>query len=135
MKKYDEIYTWSGLHGRELSATCRVQVFDDMVFPGNDLCIITELPDNEGTSVTNGIELIVSALCVRDVIDLDRTTVVEHYTAGPHRGDAPETWDIVHFEKRPGFAAGVYPPQWTPTTWDIVRNSAADRHINDWTEL
>lgn len=129
MKLKDEIITWPGLHGIN-DAICRVQIFENIKKPGDAFVILTELPDNPGTSVTNGIEIIARQIA-RD-FDIDPAAVwVEHYLAGDHRGDAPETFDLVVFD-RPAFYNS---PRWAPISWDIVRGWITDADAAVWADL
>lgn len=70
------------------------------------LVIVTQL-DNDGLSITNGIEEIATQLSMRKIVELEGGfSLIEHY---PHSG-VDETFDWVFFEK------GFTNPSWRPTT-------------------
>ena len=65
--------------------------------------ILTELPENKGTSITNWIEHLATQVVQEFGLDPTDTTIIEHY---PERGEYetfPETWDLV----RPDWVNGV----------------------------
>ena len=95
---------------------CGIRVY---VVGDGMVVVISELPDNPGTSVTNAIEQIASELLpnlVGDPNRLDTITWIEHYPASPplsppsrkrpwlYCGRLEETFDLVTF-------AGIDPPR------------------------
>jgi len=100
--------------GRGVRARCRIRIYRAHAA----VVVITELPDNPGTSVTNAIEYI--ATCVMHDYKLDprTTTWVEHY---PGQADRPETWDVVTFEWIGNAVICATTPRWRPSSAEEVR--------------
>lgn len=100
-----------------ITGTCDLRVYesvDDLISPGVNVVVATELPTNEGLSVTNGIAQI--ATRVRVDLGLQPTILVEHY---PDRGRGiPETFDVAHLDYNGRFyVPATYPAQrWTPSS-------------------
>lgn len=70
---------------------------------GQDFIILTELPGNTGTSVTNWVEALATQVMQRFGLNPAKTIIIEHY---PERGDHvlfEETWDLV----QPNWVNGV----------------------------
>ncbi len=62
---------------------------------GRNFIVFTELPQNEGTSVTNMVERLVTWVVSMRGYDPANTVIIEHY---PKRGEEiceQETWDLV----------------------------------------
>lgn len=89
-------FDYAGLAG--VPSRCGVTYFDEAEFP---VLVLTELPDNPGTSVTNAVELIVAQLdharkfWQSYPVDL---TIVEHWQRPISR---PDTWDLVTLDFDP----------------------------------
>ena len=95
-----ETFEYEGLHG--FRSHCGLGLLER---DGYLLVILTELPKNPGTSVTNAVELIATQLRERDsrvrAYSTDKVFFVEHYLRD---GKEPDTWDYVKL------------------TWDTLRN-------------
>mgnify|MGYP000933930011 CR=1 FL=1 len=82
---------------------------------GYAVLLVSERPDNDGMSVTNAIEHIVTGLVVQLGLTLAKTTVVEHYYFVPGRyccDDHPETFDLVALLPNPHAFSGFNAPAW-----------------------
>ena len=97
---------------------CRVEVW-----PGKPIIIvISELPDNQGMSVTNGIEHIASAVISKLQIHNTPIVWIEHYPVSELRGE--ETFDLVTFAHDNAYTGGaliVRQAGWRPLTKSAVR--------------
>lgn len=131
-KKIDEEIVWSGLHGTR-DARVRVQIFDDVRETDSSVCILTEPPDNPGTSVTNGVETIIKTVCDRFGLAWHKTLFVEHYVQHAGRGDSPETFDVVFVED--DRFGRIRNPQWTPSNWLLVRDWIGAAGSETWEEI
>lgn len=126
MKRNDEIVTWGGLHGTA-EAKVRVRTFDDMVFRGRTVAVLTEPDDNPSTSVTNGVEMIAALVCERFKLCPANVTFIEHYP-----GD--ETVDVVTFAAGPvddyrpgrGTIKTFQTPSWARVDWPMLRTLIVD---------
>jgi hypothetical protein len=85
MKKIDtiekfEFKSLSGFYG-----CCKLEVYkdDDVDGPYPVVIVMTELPDNPGTSVTNAVEIIARKVCKEYSMNPLFVTFIEHY---PQRG-------------------------------------------------
>jgi len=126
-KLHDEVIKWTPATGR-VEAKTRVQVFDDLVFIGRKIVMLTEPIDNTGMSVTNGIEHVCERAIRKFNLNVASTTFIEHY---PYEDDE-ETFDVVTFES---VRAPFIRPTWHRLEWSVVRNSIADRPVKSWKEL
>jgi hypothetical protein len=109
-------YWYSG-YGAENSAKCRVRVFAAPRKEGDPapemVVIVTELPDNPGTSVTNAMPQIATLLLPELIPNPDYrrfVSFVEHYPA--NETGKQDTFDAV------GFAAyDKFGPYWARNLW------------------
>jgi hypothetical protein len=79
--------------------------------------VLTELPDNPGTSVTNCVQQLATQLLPQvaqfsrpDPIDPRAILWLEHYDRSP-QNSFPETWDLVHLDWD---GARYHSPRWQP---------------------
>lgn len=119
-KTNDEIIKWKGLGGGD--ALTHVQLFDDMVFQGRQILILTEPENNPGTSVTNAIEKLAAFVCPRLKINPANVTIVEHYPEGDGRRGIPESFDIVTFNSA---IFAFEKPVWYRVDWSVIREHIA----------
>lgn len=154
-KRLDYQLLWKGFHGCD--ARCRIQLFDDIIFKGRTIAIITELEDNPGTSVTNDIETIAATICdwifsnrsvtpdrvptVADVfepIQLNpaNVTFIEHYPERSYRDGRrafAETFDVVTFG---GAKNQIFKrPEWSRIDWETLRPFISETEGVSWFEL
>jgi len=96
------------------------QVYQDDEDCGHYVVIVTELPDNEGTLVTNAIENI--ARQVASTIKASSIFWIEHYPAAKRRFNRrEETFDQVFFlTQRLGESPLFLHPQWRRMDWAEV---------------
>ena len=103
------IYNYTGFHG--CASICDLEIHKNLV-------IVSEMPENEGTSITNMAEQLATLVCQEYDIDPKHLIWIEHY---PERGewkDYPESYDLVQFNLNDD---GVFSsPRWTGLTPDIV---------------
>ena len=107
-------------------SACRVRLYlPDAAEPGETLggapvVIVSELPDNPGTSVTNAIEQIAAKVMDAHSLAMGRAPLfVEHY---PPRatGGRDETFDLVvfaHHEIREVMRGGIWHKEIGSPTW------------------
>jgi hypothetical protein len=96
---------WNG------STRCYLQVYYQAGEPL--IAVATELPDNDGTSVTNGIERIADAIRRQFKVAYEDLVVIEHYLGRGHRrgrAEYPEIFSRVRFDIRGG---QFRRPQWS----------------------
>jgi hypothetical protein len=120
----DYIHAFRGPTG--IRSACRVRLYlPDVSEPGETLedapvVIVSELPDNPGTSVTNAIEKIAAEVMDAHRFAMGRAPVfVEHY---PPRvtGGRDETFDLVvfaHHEVREVMRGGIWHKEIGSPTW------------------
>lgn len=118
MPDLDVIHTFRG--GRGADAVCRIRIYRPTGFP--PVVVATELPGNEGTSITNAAEELAVDVLTSYLLDRagqDRPFVwVEHYP--PLRDGRGEMFDLVtfeHYHPRQQLRAGrwqflIGPPAW-----------------------
>lgn len=117
-------YPWQGF-----TSACRVRIFD---FAQPALVIVTELPENAGTSVTNAAEVIATLVVGQHGLDPAQMVWVEHCPARRppqaryERGydtnpDLPspygESFDLVTFEWD---SEGAHHPEWARVTPEMA---------------
>ena len=70
---------------------------------GKDVLILTEPPDNKGTSVTNWVEHLAADLLTQYGLDPANTIIIEHYPVRGTYEQLPEVWSIVEpdFTRKP----------------------------------
>ena len=78
-------YPYTGFHGCD--STCNLEIIKNLV-------IATEIPENEGTSITNMAEHLATRICQEFNIEPSHLIWIEHYA---ERGDYPESYDLVQF--------------------------------------
>jgi hypothetical protein len=125
-------FSYMGYFGK--LAVCGLNVYegpDGMVF------IVTELPDNEGTSITNRAEMVAETLEAeyglphvfgepRDV----NYTYIEHYPVSKRRGDFPENFSIVTFAGAPPLHSNDSNPKfYSEPNWVPVEREQVERLI------
>ncbi len=99
--KVDETFSWVG--GQEIpgyDGFCRIQIFcRSPRLQDSDnkyLVIASELANNEGISVTAGVEYLIPNVCNRFGIAQERTTWVEHYDKDSYPdGQREEEYSLV----------------------------------------
>jgi len=79
--------------------------------------IITELPDNTGTSITNGVELIFTQLVAHLNLNPEKIVWIEHY---PKTDLQKEAFDLVRFKKWNDEKNTVEQPEWSSLSQDMV---------------
>ncbi len=72
----DRIYEYEGYHGRP--ARCRLRIFTDPDRP--TVVLVSELPDNPGTSVTNRAAYLHGKVAAEFRLDPSTLLWIEHYT-------------------------------------------------------
>jgi hypothetical protein len=83
VKTHDERYAFRGYYDREPGGECRVRILQAPDKP--PILIVTELPENRTTSVTNLMETLAPELIGRhlphryEVLDEEPAIVIEHY--------------------------------------------------------
>ena len=112
------LYHYKGFGGCE--SQCDLEIHKNLV-------IVTEIPENEGTSVTNVAEQLATQICEKFKIDPSKLIWIEHY---PERGewkDYDESYDLVQFNLEggnpffPNDSKGVLSnPRWTPITKEVA---------------
>lgn len=98
----DEIFHYK-VKANSFPAKCRVRIKSNTV-------IATELPDNEGMSITNAAEEVAMQVCQFYEIPIAQLVWIEHY---PQRADIDETFDAVDFEIVHNYFSN---PSWKPTS-------------------
>ena len=103
------IYNFTGFHA--CACICDLEIIKNLV-------IAFEMPENEGTSVTNMAEHLATQVCKDFDIDPKHLIWIEHY---PERGewkDYPESFDLVSFNLN---GDGVFSnPRWTGISSKVV---------------
>ena len=133
----DYTHTFCGPTG--IRSACRVRFYlPDAAEPGETLgealgdapvVIVSELPDNPGTSVTNAIEQIAAEVMVAHRLAMGRAPVlVEHY---PPRvtGGRDETFDLVvfaNYEVREVIRGGIWQKEIGSPTWKPLDRCAVE---------
>lgn len=120
----DYTHTFYGPTG--IRSACRVRFYlPDAAEPGETLgdapvVIVSELPDNPGTSVTNAIEQIAAELMVAHRLTMGRAPVlVEHFPPGV-TGGRDETFDLVvfaNYEVQQIMRGGIWHKELGAPTW------------------
>ena len=77
------IYNYTGFHGCD--SKCELQII-------NNLVIATEIPENEGTSVTNMAEHLATMVCQTFGIEPKHLIWIEHY---PERANGRNTQSLL----------------------------------------
>ena len=90
--EYGERYDFKGLW--QFDSHCLVNLYyNDLT--GKHVFILTEPPDNEGTSVTNWVEHIAADLLTQYGFDPSNTVIIEHYPIRGTFSQFPEVWSVV----------------------------------------
>ena len=121
---HDYIHAFRGPSGVRSACCLRLYLPDeeDKTLDDAPVVIVSELPDNPGTSVTNAIEQIAAEVMDAHTLALERVPVfVEHYPPEA-TGRGEETFDLVvfsHHEVREIVRGGVWrkeigSPLWKP---------------------
>jgi hypothetical protein len=87
------------IHPTPRGGRCRVRVYEPDDREGDPFVVVlTEPPDNPGTSVTNAAEKIAAAVVLANALPTSRTVFIEHYEDGA-RGtpEDPATFDLITF--------------------------------------
>ena len=116
----DYVHAFRGPSG--VRSACRVRLYlpdqEGEALGDAPVVIVSELPDNPGTSVTNAIEQLAAE--VMDAHDLESVPVfVEHYPPAA-TGGREETFDLVaedHHEVREVVRGGVWRKELGSPTW------------------
>ena len=113
------IYNYTGFHG--CACICELEIIDTLV-------IVSEMPENEGTSVTNFAEQLATLVCQEFKIEPKHLIWIEHY---PERGDFrdfPESYDLVNFNLN---GKGIFSnPRWTGISPIVVDAFRATQNRN-----
>lgn len=102
------LYEFRGFHNCE--SKCQLDFYAGPL--GEVVVVATELPDNEGTSITNMAERLAGLVCEEWGINVERLLWIEHYPEGKSDSldDASaESWDLVTFQIRGGH---LHSPEW-----------------------
>ena len=104
------IYNFTGFHG--CACICDLEIIRNLV-------IASEMPENEGTSVTNFAEQLATLVCQEFEIAPEHLIWIEHY---PERDGVsrkyPENYDLVSFNLDNGVFTS---PRWTGITPEVVK--------------
>ncbi|MDJ0723764.1 MAG: hypothetical protein QNJ38_01470 [Prochloraceae cyanobacterium] len=80
LKLADDIFEWGKLAFKNAEilkkSKCRLRIYRNK---RQVTVIVSEVPDNEGRSITNGVESIITHGCKKYDIDFDRVIWLEHY--------------------------------------------------------
>ena len=115
-----EIYEYEGFSGPR--ARCGLEGYPR---PGGMLLVLTEMPDNPGTSITNMAEALVTRICRERDISPHGLVVVEHYPVRGKHLQYPETYDLIRF----GFnwrTASFTSPKWERISPDAFEALVAE---------
>jgi hypothetical protein len=126
---HDYIHAFRGPSG--VRSACRIRLYlpdeEDKILDGAPVVIVSELPGNPGTSVTNAVEQIAAEVIDAHSLALERVPVfVEHYPPEA-TGRGEETFDLVvfgHHEVREVVRGGVWRKEVGSPTWKPL-----DRHV------
>lgn len=80
MKKRDEIFKWQGFANGfgKWESKCRLRLYEH---EGLDVVVATEIPENEGTSITNCAENLMGLVSAEFDMDMQKMVWIEHYPA------------------------------------------------------
>ncbi len=128
---HDYIHAFRGPSG--VRSACRLRLYlpdeEDKILDGAPVVIVSELPDNPGTSVTNAIEQIAAEVIDAHSLALERVPVfVEHYPPEA-TGRGEETFDLVvfgHHEVREIVRGGVWRKEVGSPTWKPLDRRAVE---------
>ncbi len=128
---HDYIHAFRGPTG--VRSACRVRLYlpdeEDKILDDAPVVIVSELPDNPGTSVTNAIEQIAAEVMDAPSLALEHVPVfVEHYPPEA-TGRAEETFDLVvfgHHEVREIVRGGVWRKEIGSPTWKPLDRRAVE---------
>ena len=127
----DYIHAFRGPTG--IRSACRIRLYlpdtEDKILDDAPVVIVSELPDNPGTSVTNAIEQIAAEVMDAHSLALECVPVfVEHYPLeATARGE--ETFDLVdfgHHEVREVVRGGVWRKEIGSPTWKPLDRRAVE---------
>ena len=126
---YSIHYPYEGYHGS--SAFCQLIVAT--IPPGTSLVVLTEHPENAGTSVTNRSEYLATKVCQQFGLDPQTCLFLEHYPQEHYpqsqgRGTLPESWSLVTYNWDDGTARR---PDWR----SISREQVGDLYTRFGLEL
>lgn len=93
-------------------STCYLQIFKNND-NGHHIIVVTEMPDNKGTSVTNAIETL--AQNITSEYDINDFTWIEHYTSHSFNREE-DTFDEATFE-----GENYTRPKWERTSLEKVK--------------
>jgi hypothetical protein len=118
----EEVYAFKGYHG--FPSECGIAVRRQ---PPHAVIILTELPANPGTSVTNMVEELATQIYHRECGDLEpqNVYVVEHYVKS---GEIEETWAFVALDwdqQKQAFTT----PDWKPLAAVLPRHACLRRML------
>lgn len=132
MKLFDAVVIWKGFHGGD--AKTQIQLFDNVVAEGRKVVILTEPNDNAGTSITNGIEIIVPIAVAQLKLNPHDCVLIEHYPErGNGSGKSPETFDRVTVDWTIDLTR-CKSPRWEPLRWEKIATLIGEGG-KTWTEV
>ena len=62
---------------------------------GSQVVVVSELPWNDGISLTSAFEILFDQICETYYLNPERVTYLEHHL---ERGSLSDRWSLVHFE-------------------------------------
>ncbi len=127
----DNIHAFRGPSG--VRSACRVRLYlpdeEGLALGDSPVVVVSELPDNPGTSITNAIEQIAAEVMDAHGFALGRVPVfVEHYPPEA-TGGRDETFDLVvfgHHEVRQIMRGGIWRKEIGPPTWKPLERRAVE---------
>ncbi len=93
---------------------CGLKIYQQ---PDRAIVLMTELPDNEGTSVTNCAEHLATKIREQYLADLQIQNIIwiEHYPKNKKNGNFEDTYDLVNLKWD---GAEFYSPSWEPISFN-----------------
>lgn len=107
-------YVYPSFGRTDLDAVCGVSIYEHN---GQTVCIVSELPDNHGTSITNRAEYVYRQVAADYKLDPHATIFIEHYY--PIFGEDEDSFDRVFFTITP--AGEFRHPEWARLGTEVVR--------------
>lgn len=109
-----ERYFYPSAHQKKRDAVCGVSIYHHQ---DQTVCIVLELPENHGTSITNRAEYVYRQIALDYQLDPLATIFIEHYH--PLFGEDEDSYDRVFFSITP---AGEFKyPEWSHLKPEAVK--------------